>query len=69
MADTTCVADPLSDTKSAVLRAYVDGDGERLATIDCAADAADRLVVRGLLQRHERGVLVTPEGVAASLGG
>lgn len=68
MAESTCVVEPLSDTEAAVLRAYVASDAEKLQAIDGATDAAERLKARGFLRRHERGMLVTPEGLAASLG-
>lgn len=80
MADTHCIAEPLSDVERTVLRAYVEGDaafltgrgvgvrrgeGDEWATV--VRGAADSLKARGFLQSHERGVLVTPEGVAAAL--
>jgi hypothetical protein len=60
MAETTCIADPVSDTEAAVLRAYVEGDPGQLRAIDGGADAAERLKARGFLFSHERGILVTP---------
>lgn len=71
MADTRCVADRLSEPERAVLRAYVDKDEDWLLAADRMVewvdDVVEMLVARGFLQRHERGILVTPEGVAASL--
>lgn len=70
MADTRCVADPMSEAERLVLRAYVERDVDWLAAPDpmgVQQAATEMLVSRGFLQRHERGMLVTPEGVAASL--
>ena len=70
MAETYCVGEPLSDGEAGVLRAYVRGDREYLSANDWTGAmrvAVECLVARGYLQRHERGMLVTPEGVAAAL--
>lgn len=78
MADTTCVADPISDSERKVLLAYAEYAHESgpfrqrsfaesmLSVVDPQA-VVDRLVARGLLQRHERGTMLTPEGMAAAL--
>jgi hypothetical protein len=78
MADTHCVAEPLSDTESAVLRAYAEQDTDRVLAAQESryaggvsgvawSEAAETLKARGFLQSHERGMLVTPEGLAAAL--
>lgn len=78
MADTTCIAEPLSGLESEVLRAYAAPNAVEVvrAMLDRPGDpayteafkaAVERLKARGFLQAHARGMLVTPEGVAAAL--
>lgn len=78
MADTSCVGDPISDSERKVLLAYAEYahatgafrlrnfEESMLSVVDPQA-VVDRLVERGLLQRHERGAMLTPEGMAAAL--
>jgi len=78
MADTHCIAEPLSGLERDVLRAYaahnavevvrvmLDRPGDDAYT-EAFKRAVDRLKSLGFLQPHERGMLVTPEGVAAAL--
>jgi hypothetical protein len=59
------VAEPLTAPELRMLQAYAEGDADAVAALD--PWARDPLVERGYLQRHERGMLVTPEGLAALL--
>lgn len=64
---------PLSETEASVLGAYVhkDSDAIKAATGAAAvawAMATQTLKHRGFLLLVDRGVLVTPEGLAAFLG-
>jgi hypothetical protein len=61
------IVTPISPDEARVLRAYVEQDGPWLAETVVAGPVAS-LKARGFLQSHERGMLVTPEGLAASLG-
>jgi hypothetical protein len=67
MTDAACIADPLSDTETSLLRAYVERDEAALAALADKGDAMRELARRGFVQIEDRGVLVTPEGVAAAL--
>lgn len=60
-----CVATPLTPPELRTLRAYVERDTDTLVTCDPAT--LDGLVERGFAQRTKRGVLVTPDGLAAVL--
>lgn len=63
------VVESLDGIEIATLRAYAESRLELAAMYPAASVAAatEELVDRGMLQRHERGVLVTPEGLAALL--
>ena len=63
------VVESLDGIEIAALRAYAESKLERASMYPAASVAAatEELVERGMLQRHERGVLVTPEGLAALL--
>ena len=50
------------------LRAYASRDAAELAALADQGDAMRALAERGFVQLHAKGVLVTPEGVAAALG-
>ena len=63
---------PLSTVEARVLRAYVEQDKETLAAVAGAealawAEATQVLKWRGFLLLVDRGMLVTPEGLAAAL--
>ena len=63
---------PLSGIEPRVLRAYVEHDKETIAAVSGAeavawAEATVLLKARGFLLVVDRGVLVTPEGLAAAL--
>lgn len=60
-----CIATPITPPELRTLRAYVERDTDTLTTCDPAT--LDSLVGRGFAQRTKRGVLVTPEGLAAVL--
>ena len=64
------IVEPLSSSESAVLRAYTVGTIPELAgpqeRVEWAT-ATQALVGRGMLERADRGILVTPEGLAACL--
>ncbi len=64
-----CIATPLTSHESAVLTAYTLGAVPDLGSQDRAAWAlaTQDLVGRGMLERLDRGILVTPEGLAACL--
>ena len=69
----TPIAAPLSHVEARVLRAYVERDTNSLSAVRGAeaaawAEATLMLQARGFLRAHKRGMLVTPEGLAASLG-
>jgi hypothetical protein len=62
---------PLSTVETRVLRAYVEQDKEIIAAVAGAealawAEATQVLKWRGFLLLVDRGMLVTPEGLAAS---
>ena len=57
--------EPLTAPELRMLQAYAEGDAAALATLD--PWAREPLVTRGYLQPHARGMLVTPEGLAALL--
>jgi hypothetical protein len=65
-------AAPMSQVEARVLRAYVERDAESLSAV-CGAEAAAwaeatlMLQARGFLKAHDRGMLVTPEGLSVSL--
>jgi hypothetical protein len=68
MPETICLAAPISPVKLAVLQAYAEGRAPAPEPNAGAVIAATHeLVGEGRLQRTERGVLVTPEGLAALL--
>jgi hypothetical protein len=68
MPETICLVEPISTVKLAVLQAYAEGRAPAPEPSAGAVIAATReLVGEGRLQRTERGVLVTPEGLAALL--
>ena len=68
MPETICLAEPISPVKLAVLQAYAEGRAPAPEPRAGAVIAATHeLVGEGRLQRTERGVLVTPEGLAALL--
>ena len=63
---------PLSGVEPRVLRAYVEQDKATIAAVSGAeavawAEATAVLKARGFLLVVDRGVLVTPEGLAAAL--
>lgn len=59
------VAEPLTAPELRMLQAYAEGDAATVATLD--PWALEPLAERGYVQRTDRGVLVTPEGLAALL--
>jgi hypothetical protein len=59
------VAEPLTAPELRMLHAYAEGDAAAIAALD--PWAIGPLTERGYVQRTERGVLVTPEGLAALL--
>lgn len=63
------IIDPLSASQLRVLRAYVLDDVPSLSPAERHdwAEATQALVDLELLQRADRGILVTPEGLAACL--
>lgn len=67
MSDPTCIVDPLSKTEARLLRAYVSRDAAELAALADQGGAMLALEARGFIERHKKGVLVTPEGAAAAL--
>jgi hypothetical protein len=68
MPEPICLVEPISPTKLAVLQAYAEGRAPAPEPSAGAVIAATHeLVGEGRLQRTERGVLVTPEGLAALL--
>lgn len=68
MSDPACIADPLTETETRLLRAYAARDAAELVALADQGDAMRALAGRGFVQIHANGVLVTPEGVAAALG-
>ena len=67
---------PLSTVEERVLRAYVEQDKETIASVAASvagaeavawAEATQVLKWRGFLLLVDRGMLVTPEGLAAAL--
>jgi hypothetical protein len=71
------LAEPLTEPEAEVLRAYAQGDSELIGTVNAKLSARKAawskgivsLKHRGFLQETERGMLVTPEGLAALLDG
>lgn len=71
------LAEPLSESEAEVLRAYAQGDAELISTVNAKLSPRKAawskgialLKHRGFLQETERGMLVTPEGLAALLDG
>jgi ribosomal protein S19E (S16A) len=69
------IVEPLTETETAVLKAYAERDSEKLSEVDASegeprvawAIASQALVRKGFLVKHERGMLVSPEGLAALL--
>lgn len=59
------LAEPLTAPELRTLQAYAEGDAAAIAGLDPWALGA--LADRGYVQRTDRGVLVTPEGLAALL--
>lgn len=59
------LAEPLTAPELRMLTAYAEGDAAAVAELD--PWALGPLTERGYVQRTERGVLVTPEGLAALL--
>ena len=62
-----CIADPLPEPEARLLRAYVERDPAELAALGGQGEEMRALVQRGLLRIEDRGVLVTPEGLACAL--
>jgi hypothetical protein len=65
MADTHCLAEPLTAPELRMLQAYAEGDATTVASLD--PWPLQPLADRGYVRRTKRGVLVTPEGLAALL--
>ena len=71
------LAEPLSESEAEVLRAYARGDAELIASVNAKistrkaawSKSIASLRHRGFLQELDRGMLVTPEGLAALLDG
>jgi hypothetical protein len=71
------LAEPLSESEAEVLRAYAQSDDKVIAAVSAKASsrkyawakAIQALARRGFIQQTERGMLVTPEGLAALLDG
>jgi len=69
------LAEPLTDSEAEVLRAYAQGDSTLIESVNakCTAQKASwgkaiaSLKHRGFLQEVDRGMLMTPEGLAALL--
>lgn len=69
------LAEPLSETEAEVLRAYAQSDDKLIGEVTAKASARkyawakaiQSLTRRGFLQQVDRGMLVTPEGLAALL--
>ena len=59
------VAEPLTAPELRMLTAYAEGDAATITALDPWAFGS--LAERGYVQRTDRGVLVTPEGLAALL--
>lgn len=57
----------LSSPEVRLLQAYAEGDANAVATCGVSALVLDQLRERGYVQSVDRGVLVTPEGLAALL--
>lgn len=62
-----CIATPLSDIDVRLLKAYAEHDVDALRSFDgqLAFVRLGVLTERGFVKRTKRGVLVTPEGLAA----
>jgi hypothetical protein len=67
MSEPTCIANPLSNTETRLLRAYVERDTAELTALANKGEAMRSLARRGFVQIEDRGVLVTPEGMACAL--
>jgi ribosomal protein S19E (S16A) len=71
------LTEPLSESEAEVLRAYAQSDDKLIAEVSAKASsrkyawekAIQSLTRRGFIQHVDRGVLVTPEGLAALLDG
>jgi len=71
------LAEPLSESEAEVLRAYAQSDDKLIAEVSAKASsrkyawakAIQALTRRGFIQQTDRGMLVTPEGLAALLDG
>lgn len=71
------LAEPLDSTEAEVLRAYAQDDHSLIAAVSVKQSARkaawSKAIVslkhRGFLQEVDRGMLVTPEGLAALLDG
>lgn len=69
------LAEPLSETEAEVLRAYAQSDEKLIGEVTAKqsarkyawAKAIQSLTRRGFIQQVDRGMLVTPEGLAALL--
>ena len=62
------IASPLTIASATVLRAYAMGAAPDPTRPQEWASTTDDLVDAGFLSRSPRGILVTPEGLAAILG-
>ena len=70
MPDTVSISDSLSLAEATVLRAYASQTAPDAAEPHERAEVArttQGLIARGLLERVDRGILVTPEGLATLL--
>jgi len=65
MADTHSLSEALTIPELRMLQAYAEGDAGTVASLD--PWPLGPLAERGYLHRTKRGVLVTPEGLAALL--
>lgn len=71
------LAEPLSETEAEVLQAYAQSDDKLIGEVTAKqsarkytwAKAIQSLTRRGFIQQVDRGMLVTPEGLAALLDG
>jgi ribosomal protein S19E (S16A) len=69
------LAEPLSEIEAEVLRAYAQSDDKLIAEVTAKqsarkyawAKAIQSLTRRGFIQQVDRGMLVTPEGLASLL--
>ena len=70
MPDTVSISDSLSLAEATVLRAYASQTAPDAAEPHERVEVArttQGLIARGLLERVDRGILVTPEGLATLL--